>query len=140
MLVALPGPWHTSHFIDSAPPAAPPVDDVLELPAAAPALPVDRFDRLVLLGRPMLRRRPPRAPPRPPEGFVAGVGFWLSAGAEADASADWGRVVEGGADVLGLIFSGGVAGVIVGEGSGVLVVNVSQLVDGRGGSMLSFGT
>lgn len=137
MLLALPGPWHTSHFIDSAPPAAPD-DDLLVLPAS---LPVDRFVRLVRLGRPMLSRRPPRAPPRaPPETGFAGGGFWVSAGAEADARADWGREV-GGADVLGLIFSGGVAGVVmVGEVSGVLVINVSQLVDGRGGSMLSFGT
>lgn len=136
MLLALPGPWHTSHFIDSAaPPAAPDDDDVLVLPAPPP--PLDRFVRLTRLGRPMLSRRPPRAPPR--AGFAPGA-FWLSAGADADARADWGREVEGGAEVLGLIFSGGVAWVTIGEVSGVLVVSASQLVDGRGGSMLSFGT
>lgn len=52
-------------------------------------------------------------------------------GAETDARADCGR--ETGADGCGLTFSGGVSGTTTGEASGVLV-------EGLGGSMLSFGT
>lgn len=118
-------------------------------PAADELFPEDEFsDAFSLLGLITLRRRPR---PRPAAGAGAGCGC-LAPRVGADTVAATGTVTgddftgdgSAGADVLGLAGSGLFCalglGTTAGEPRGVLVTTDSLLVEGLGGSMLSFGT